>query len=72
MAKAEKLKKTAKPSKKDQYERFVKTVRDLGIDEQKSREAFERAFSRIVPPKRKRYLEGQPSETLAQKKTDHR
>jgi hypothetical protein len=51
MAKAEKPKKTAKPSKKNQYGRFLETVRDLGIDEQKSREAFERAFSKIVPPK---------------------
>jgi hypothetical protein len=52
MAKAEKPKKTAKPSKKDQYERFQKTARDLGIDDEKSAKAFERAFKKIVPPKR--------------------
>jgi hypothetical protein len=52
MAKAEKLKAAAKPSKKNQYGRFLETVRNLGIDEQKSREAFERAFEKIVPPKR--------------------
>jgi hypothetical protein len=52
MAKAEKPKKTAKPSKKDQYERFRETARDLGIDEAEGAEAFERAFEKIVPPKR--------------------
>jgi hypothetical protein len=51
MAKAVKPKKTAKPNKKDQYGRFLETVRDLGIDEQKSREAFEQAFKKIVPPR---------------------
>ena len=43
--------KQKKPSKKDQYGRFLKTVRNLGIDEKKSREAFERTFEKIVPPK---------------------
>ena len=45
-------KKNKKPSKKDQYERFQQTARDLGIDDEKSAEAFEHAFQKIVPPKR--------------------
>jgi hypothetical protein len=51
MAKAEKPKRPAKPNKKDQYERFQQTARDLGIDETEGAEAFERAFEKIVPPK---------------------
>jgi hypothetical protein len=51
MAKAEKPKRPAKPNKKDQYERFQQTARDLGIDEAEGAEAFERAFEKIVPPK---------------------
>jgi hypothetical protein len=49
MAKPEKPKPPpkAKPSKKTQYGRFVETARKLGADE--SVEAFERAFSKIVP-----------------------
>jgi hypothetical protein len=43
----------AKPSKKDQYERFQRTARDLGVDGEESAKAFERAFSKIVPPKRR-------------------
>ena len=50
MAKAE-TPKPAKPSKKDQYERFQQTARDLGIDEKEGAEAFERTFEKIVPPK---------------------
>jgi hypothetical protein len=43
-----------KPKEKDkrQYERFVETARKLGVDE--SPENFERAFTKIVPPKRTR------------------
>jgi hypothetical protein len=52
MAKAAKPKPAAKPSKKDQYERFQKTARDLDIDDDESAQTFERAFSKIVPPKR--------------------
>ena len=52
MAKAEKPKQTAKPSKKDQYERFQQTARDLGIDEETGSKTFEEAFKKIVPPKR--------------------
>jgi len=53
MAKIGTSKKTKrKSSPKKQYERFLETVRDLGIDERKSREAFERAFTKIVPAKR--------------------
>jgi hypothetical protein len=49
MAKAETPKRPAKPSKKDQYERFQQTARDLGIEDAESAEAFERAFAKIVP-----------------------
>jgi hypothetical protein len=52
MAKAATPKKTVKPSKKEQYERFQKTARDLGADDDASAEAFERAFVKIVPPRR--------------------
>jgi hypothetical protein len=51
MAKAEKQEKTAKPSKKNQYERFQKAARDLGVDDQEAAETFERAFQKIVPPR---------------------
>jgi hypothetical protein len=52
MAKAEKPK-AAKPSKKEQYERFQETARNLGIDDESNAQAFERAFEKIVPPKRR-------------------
>jgi len=51
MAKAEKPKPTPKLSKKAQYERFLETARELGVDNAESAEAFERAFEKIVPPK---------------------
>jgi hypothetical protein len=55
MAKVGTSKKTKrKPSGSKQYGRFLETVRDLGIDERKSREAFEEAFKKIVPSKRSR------------------
>jgi hypothetical protein len=41
-----------KASKKAQYERFKETARELGVDDPKSAERFERAFEKIVPPKR--------------------
>jgi hypothetical protein len=42
----------AKPKKRDtaQSRRFKEAARDLGADE--SGEAFERAFKKIVPPKK--------------------
>ncbi len=52
MAKAAKPKTAVKPSKKEQYERFQKTARDLGVDDDQSAAAFERAFEKIVPPRR--------------------
>jgi hypothetical protein len=54
MAKAAKPKAATKkkPSKEDQYERFQQTARKLGIDDDKSAEAFEKAFTLIVPPRR--------------------
>lgn len=51
MAKADTPKKTAKPNKRDQYERFQQTAHGLGIDNEESAEAFKRAFTKIVPPK---------------------
>lgn len=51
MAKAATPKATAKPSKKEQYERFEKAARDLGVDDEASAEEFERSFAKIVPPK---------------------
>jgi hypothetical protein len=50
MAKAEKAKPKAKPSKKTQYGRFLETARKLGCDE--SEEAFEKKFSKIVPARK--------------------
>jgi hypothetical protein len=46
-------KKSPKPNKKDQYERFQKTARDLGVDDEESAKRFERAFEKIVPPRLK-------------------
>jgi hypothetical protein len=43
----------AKPSKKDQYERFQETARDLGVDDEESARKFEQTFAKIVPPRRK-------------------
>jgi hypothetical protein len=51
MAKADTSKAKPKPSKKDQYERFQKTARDLGVDDSESAGRFERAFEKIVPVK---------------------
>ena len=51
MAKAATPKATAKPSKKDQYERFQKTARDLGVDDEESARKFEQTFAKVVPPK---------------------
>jgi hypothetical protein len=53
MAKAEKPKPTPKPkNKKEQFGRFQETARELGVDDPKSAADFERAFEKIVPPKR--------------------
>jgi hypothetical protein len=55
MADAVKPKTAAKPkSKKDQYERFQQTARDLGVDDESSAERFERAFEKLVPAKRRK------------------
>jgi hypothetical protein len=37
-----------KPDNPEQFDRFVETARQLGVDE--SGEAFDRAFDRIAPP----------------------
>jgi hypothetical protein len=47
----EKQKKKPKLTDQRQSERFRETARKLGADE--SEESFERAFRKIVPPKRK-------------------
>jgi len=41
-----------KPTKKAQYQRLLETARELGVDDRRSGKEFERAFSKIVPPKR--------------------
>jgi hypothetical protein len=46
----EKQKRTPKITDKRQFERFVKAARKLGVDE--SEEAFDRAFRKIVPPRK--------------------
>lgn len=51
MAKAEKPKTEKKITKKEQYERFVETARELGVDDEASAEAFDRTFRKIVPPR---------------------
>jgi hypothetical protein len=33
------------------YDRFLQTAHELGIDDEKGKEEFERAFERMVPPK---------------------
>jgi hypothetical protein len=48
---SEKKKQKRKPNKKQQYERFQQTARELGVDNKESVETFERAFKKIVPPK---------------------
>jgi hypothetical protein len=53
MAKAATPKATAKPSKKEQYERFQKAARELGVDDEQNGKAFEQAFKKIVPPRRR-------------------
>jgi hypothetical protein len=40
-----------KMTKAEQSERFIKTARELGVDE--TGEEFERAFRQIAPPKRR-------------------
>jgi hypothetical protein len=52
MAKAD-THKRAKPSKKEQYDRFQKTARDFDIDDDESERRFEAAFAKIVPAKEK-------------------
>jgi len=52
MEKAGTNKNQKKPNKKEQYERFQKTARELAVDDEKSALKFERDFAKIVPPKR--------------------
>jgi len=47
----EKQKRKPKEKDKRQYERFVETARNLGVDE--SPDNFERAFQKIVSAKKK-------------------
>lgn len=39
-------------SSQDQYERFLEFARQMGLDNEESAAAFERAFGKIAPPKR--------------------
>ncbi len=48
-----KKKQNPKPSKKDRYERFQQTARDLGVDDDKSAKVFGRVFEKIVLARRK-------------------
>lgn len=48
MAKNANLQKRAKPVNK-----FIETARELGLDTKEAEEAFERAFGKIAPPKKK-------------------
>jgi len=45
--------KQKKPNKKEQYDRFRQTARELGIDDERSAQTFEKTFKTIVPPKRR-------------------
>ena len=49
-----KSKPTPKRPEKPQYEQFLEKARELGVDDEKSGEAFERAFKKIAPPKARR------------------
>jgi hypothetical protein len=46
--------KAKKPDKKEQYERFQQTARELGVEDEKSAEAFERVFVKIVQPRKRK------------------
>jgi hypothetical protein len=52
MAKAQKPRPPKNADDKAQSERFIETARELGADD--SGEKFERAFKKVVPPKRER------------------
>jgi hypothetical protein len=45
--------KAAKPSEKDQYDRFQQTARDLGVDGDESGKAFGGSFQKDCTPKGK-------------------
>lgn len=51
MAAKQKRKARAAPDDKAQSERFKKTARGLGVDNDESAKAFERAFSKLIPPR---------------------
>jgi hypothetical protein len=53
MEKTGEKKKQKKPNKNEQYERFRETARKVGVDDEKSAETFEKAFKKIVPPRRR-------------------
>ena len=40
-------------------DRFIETARELGLDNEESRETFERALGKIAPPKKR---DGTPGE----------
>lgn len=51
-----------KPSQPKQANRFVETARELGLDTDEANEAFERAFGKIAPPKKKEVASGNKDE----------
>jgi hypothetical protein len=53
-------KKPPPPDEKPQRERFIEAAREAGVDE--TGEAFERAFAKIVPPKRRPLPRRDPNE----------
>ena len=42
-----------KPADREKRNRFVETARELGLDNEEAAAAFERAFGKIAPPKKK-------------------
>jgi hypothetical protein len=58
-----KQKPARKMTKAEQSERFIKTARELGVDE--TGEEFERAFRKIVRPRRPRSKSSSPPSTDA-------
>jgi len=56
MAQKAKKKRNPELTDKKQSERFKETARELGVDNEESAQAFERAFKKLVPerpPKRR-------------------
>jgi hypothetical protein len=50
--------KKQKQTSKSQPERFREAARELGVDDDKSAQTFERTFSKLVPPTRPEKKDG--------------